>query len=106
MSSTGRNGLTIHMRSRCKAHGIISQAQHTAPRHMDLDAVPKEFDNAMELRVHKELKEEAWLKLASRALQDLLTGLSSEECKKKVQENLMAVTQRTRIVSQAARSAF
>ncbi|CAK9112499.1 Probable calcium-binding protein CML25 (Calmodulin-like protein 25) [Durusdinium trenchii] len=57
--------------ARCKSHGILTAAQHA------------EYNNAMELRVHKALKEE-----------DLLTGLSTEEIKQKVQENLPAITQR------------
>lgn len=57
--------------NRCKSHGIVTAAQHT------------EYNQTMELRVTKALKEE-----------DLLTGLSKEETEKKIEENLVALTQR------------
>jgi len=57
--------------SRSKSHGILTGSQH------------EEYISAMELRVTKALKEE-----------DLLTGLDKVETTKKIQENLLGVTQR------------
>ncbi|CAJ1397477.1 unnamed protein product [Effrenium voratum] len=57
--------------TRTKSHGILTVAQH------------QEYNAAMELRVTKALKEE-----------DLLSGLTQEEAKRKVQDNLVAITQR------------